>query len=145
MTAALSLSGIASANEMESFVDRMPRAYSGEFNPGGGQLQQTITMTFESVRALSDQKAEALGCAAYEVRRETMTLKVWMFVRLSDLRVEIWEQSPQGNTPLEAGGSQQGHLSEDLQRIDAQSISGEQGLLHLHAVSSAVCAPILSL
>jgi hypothetical protein len=142
MTAALSLSAAAGANEMESFIDRMPRAYSGEFVAGDGRVPQSITITFETVRALSDDKAEALGCAAYEAHRETTTLKVRMFVRLSDLRVEIWEESPQGNTPVE---SQQGHFSEDLQRIDAQSMLGQHEQLQLHAVASATCAPMLSL
>lgn len=144
-TAMLSLSDAVAANEMESFVDRMPRAYSGELSWGNDQPSQSIAMTFDSVRALSDQKAEALGCAAYEIRHETTTLKIRMFIRLSDLRVEIWEQSQQGNTPLEIGGSQQGHFSEDLQQIDARSIIGQRGHLQLHAVSSAVCAPMTSL
>jgi hypothetical protein len=50
---------------MESFVDRMPRAYSGEFRWGDGQPAQTPAITFDPVRALSDEKVEALGCAAY--------------------------------------------------------------------------------
>jgi hypothetical protein len=41
-----------------------------------------------------------------------------MLIRLSDLRVEIWEESPQGNTRIEADGDQQGHFSKDLRRID---------------------------
>jgi hypothetical protein len=142
---ALLFSASVSADEMESFVDRMPRAYSGEFRWGDDQPAQTIAMTFDSVRALGSQKAEALGCAAFEVRHQITKMKVRMFIRLSDLRVEIWEQSPQGNTRIEADGSQQGHFSEDLQQINAQSISGQHGHLQLRAVSSAVCAPVTSL
>jgi hypothetical protein len=145
LTAALSLSAAVGANEMESFVDRMPRAYSGEFRFSDDQPAQSIAMTFDEVRAISDQKAEALGCAGYEAGRETTKLKVRMFIRLSDLRVEIWEESPRGNTRIEAGGNQQGHFSEDLQRIDAQSVAGLHGRLQLRAVSSAVCAPMTSL
>ncbi len=145
MLAALLLSATVSANEMESFVDRMPRAYSGEFRWQDDQPTQNIAITFESVRALSDEKAEAIGCAAYETGHEITKLKVRMFIRLSDLQVEIWEQSPQGDTRFEADGSQRGNFSEDLMRIDAQSVSGRRGRLHLHAVASAVCAPVVSL
>jgi hypothetical protein len=141
-TATLSRSSVVGANEMESFVDRMPRAYSGEFRWGDGQPAQTIAITFDRVRALSDEKVEALVCRLWP--RDTK-LKVPMLVRLSDLRVEIWEESPQGNTRIEADGDQQGHFSEDLRRFDAQLTSGQRGHLQLRAVSSAVCAPITSL
>jgi hypothetical protein len=104
MTLALVLSASVSASEMESFIDRMPRAYSGEFRWGDDQPAQTIAMTFESVRSLGDQKAEALGCAAFEIRHQITKMKVRMFIRLSDLRVEIFEQSPQGDTRIEVDG-----------------------------------------
>ena len=64
-TTTLSRSSVVGANEVESFVDRMPRAYSGEFRWGDGQPAQTTAITFDPVRTLSDEKVEALGCAAY--------------------------------------------------------------------------------
>jgi hypothetical protein len=67
-----------------------------------------------------------------------------MFVRLSDLQMEIFELSPEGSGSFETGGSHRGSLSEDLQRIDAQwttTANGRQGQLHLRAASFLACAP----
>jgi hypothetical protein len=90
----------------------------------------------------------AAGCGAHEANRQVTKIPVRMLVRLTDLRVEILEQSAQGSTSFETAGSHRGNLSDDLQRIDAQwttRASGQRGQLHLRAVLSAVCAPAASL
>jgi hypothetical protein len=145
---ASSLLATVRATEMETLASRLPRAYAGEFIWDGDKAAENVTFIFESVRDLSDQKGEAVGCAAYETKRDVAKVKVRMFIRLSDLQVEIWEQSPQGDTQFETDGSHRGSLSEDLQRIDAQwttRITGRHGQLHLHAISSAICAPTVAL
>ena len=136
------------ATEMKDLTEKLPRAYFGEFLWDGDKVVQNVVITFESVRALNDRNAEALGCGAYEVGRQVTKIRVRMFVRLSDLQIEILELSPEGSTSFETNGSHRGTLSDDLQRIDAQwttSASGQRGQLHLRAASSAVCAPAASL
>jgi hypothetical protein len=136
------------ATEMEQLTEKLPRAYLGEFSWEGDKTLQNVVITFESVRALNDQNAEAVGCGSYEVNRQVTMIRVRMFVRLSDFYVEIVELSPQGDTTFETDGSHRGNLSKDLQRIDAQWTtrnSGQRGILHLRAASSAVCAPASSL
>jgi hypothetical protein len=145
--AGLFLSVAVRATEMDSFTEKMPRAYFGEFKWDDDKQIQNVAIVFESVRALSDQKAEAIGCGAYEVRLQVTKIKVRMFIRLTDLQVDIWESS-RGGTGFETDGSHRGNLSEDLQRIDAQwttNITGRRGQLHLRAVSSTVCEPVVSL
>ena len=146
--ATLLLVSIVRATEIKDLTERLPRAYFGEFLWDGDKVVQNVVITFESVRALNDQNAEALGCGAYEVGRQVTKIRVRMFVRLSDLQVEILELSPEGSSSFETNGSHRGTLSEDLQRIDAQwttSASGQRGQLHLHATSSAACAPAAAL
>jgi hypothetical protein len=136
------------ATEIETLVEKLPRAYLGEFLWDGDKTVQNVIITFESVRALNDQNAEAVGCGAYDVNGRVTKIGVRMFVALTDLAVEILEQSPEGNASFETDGSHRGHLSDDLQQIDAQwttSASGQHGQLHLRAASSAVCAPATSL
>jgi hypothetical protein len=148
VAANLFLVSIVRATEMKELTEKLPRAYFGEFLWDGDKAVQNVIITFESVRALNDQNAEALGCGAYEVGRQVTKIRVRMFVRLSDLQIEILELSPEGSTSFETNGSHRGTLSEDLQRIDAQwttSASGQRGQLHLRAASSAVCAPAASL
>jgi hypothetical protein len=67
-----------------------------------------------------------------------------MFVRLSDLQVEIFELAPEGNSSFETGGSHRGRLSQDFQRIDTEwttTSSGQRGELHLRALPAVTCAP----
>ncbi len=144
----LFLATIVHATEIEALTDKLPRAYLGEFSWDGDKTAQNVVITFESVRALNNQNAEAVGCGAYEVNRQVTKIRVRMLVRVSDLRVEILEQSPEGSASFETDGSHRGNLSEDLQQIDAQwttRASGQRGQLHLRAVPSAVCAPAASL
>jgi hypothetical protein len=148
VAASLLLVSIVRAAEMKELTEKLPRAYFGEFLWDGDKVVQNVVITFESVRALNDRNAEALGCGAYEVGRQVTKIRVRMFVRLSDLQVEILELSPEGSTSFETNGSHRGTLSEDLQRIDAQwttSASGQRGQLHLRATSSAACAPAAAL
>ena len=147
--AALSLlASAARAAEVTDLTQNMPRGYVGEFSWDGDRAIQNVVITLESVRALNDQNVEAMGCGSYEINRQVTMIKVRMFVRLSDLYVEIMELSPQGSTSFETDGSHRGNLSKDLQLIDAQWTtrgSGQRGQLHLRAASSAVCAPASSL
>jgi hypothetical protein len=145
--ASLFLAAAVRATEMDSFTEKMPRAYFGEFKWDDDKQTQNVAIVFESVRALSDQKAEAVGCGAYEVRLQVTKIKVRMFIRLADLQVDIWESARAG-AGFDTDGSHRGNLSEDLQRIDARwttNITGRRGQLHLRAVSSTVCEPAVSL
>src|SRR5258708_2826380 len=147
LTVSLFLTAVVRATEIESLTDKLPRAYVGEFTWDGDKTVQNVVITFESVRALSGQDAEAVGCGAYEANRRVTKIKVRMLVT-SDLQVEILEQSPQGSTSFETEGSHRGNLSSDLQRIDARwttRATGQRGQLHLRATTSAVCAPAASL
>jgi hypothetical protein len=145
--ASLFFTAAVRATEIESLTERLPRAFIGEFIWDGDKTVQNVVVTFEAVRALSGQDAEAVGCGAYEVNRQVTKIRVRMLVT-SDLQVEILEQSPQGNTSFETEGSHRGILSKDFQRIDAQwttRATGQRGQLHLRAAASAVCAPAASL
>jgi hypothetical protein len=148
MAASLFLASIVHAMEMEALTEKLPRAYVGEFSWDGDKTVQNVVVTFESVQALSGQNAEAIGCGAYETNRRVTKIRVRMFIKSSDLEVEILELSPEGSGSFETDGSHRGNLSEDLQRIDAQwttRASGARGQLHLRAASSAVCAPAAAL
>jgi len=146
--ASLLLASVVHAAEIEQLTDKLPRAYLGEFLWEGDKIVQNVVITLETVRALNDQNVEALGCGSYEVNRQVTMIRVRMFLRLSDLYVEIMELSPQGSGSFETDGSHRGNLSKDLQSIDTQWTtrgSGQRGELHLRAASSAVCAPASSL
>ena len=148
VVASLLFASIVHAMEIGQLTSQLPRAFIGEFMWEGDKTPQNVVITLESVRALNDQNAEALGCGSYEVNRQVTMIRVRMFVRLSDLYVEIMELSPQGSTSFETDGSHRGNLSKDLQSIDTQWTtrgSGQRGELHLRAASSAVCAPASSL
>lgn len=147
LVASLFLTAAVGATEIDSLTDKLPRAFIGEFTWDGDKSAQNVVITFDSVRALSGQDAEATGCGSYEVNRMVTKIKVRMLVT-SDLQVEILEQSPQGSASFETEGSHRGNLSKDLQRIDAQwktRATGQRGQLHLRAATFAVCAPATSL
>lgn len=142
--ASLMLGSVVHAADIKALTDNLPRAYIGEFLWDGDKAVQNVVFTFDRVRALNEQNAEASGCGAYRVGRQVTTIKIRMFVKLPDLRVEIFEQASEGGGAFETGGSHRGTLSNDLQRIDAQwttTASGQRGQLHLRAASSAVCEP----
>ena len=146
--ASLLLVSIAHAMEIGQLTGQLPRAFIGEFTWENDKTPQNVVITLESVRALNDQNAEALGCGSYEVNRQVTMIRIRLFVRLSDLYVELMELSPQGSTSFETDGSHRGHLSKDLQSIEADwttRSSGQRGKLQLRAASSAVCAPASSL
>jgi hypothetical protein len=146
--ASLFLAVAVQAAEMESLTDKLPHAYIGEFLWDGDKTVQNVVVTFDTVRAMDPQNAEALGCGSYQVNRQVTMIRVRMFVRLPDLTVEILELSPEGSGTFETDGSHRGKLSRDLQSIDAQwttRTSGQRGELHLRASPSAVCAPASSL
>ncbi|KJC33528.1 hypothetical protein UP09_34095 [Bradyrhizobium sp. LTSP885] len=144
----LLLASVVRAADIKDLTDKLPRAYIGEFQWDGDKTVQNLVITFDSVRALNEQNAEALGCGSYEAGRQVTKIRVRMFVRLSDLQIEIFERSPEGSGSFETDGSHRGKLSDDLQRIDAQwttTASGQRGQLHLRATSSAACEPAASL
>src|SRR3954469_22676450 len=150
MVAAASLlfASAVGAGEMSDLTRNMPRGYFGEFTWDGDKTIQNVVITFDTVRALNEQNAEAYGCGSYEVGRQVTTIKVRMFVRLSDLQVEIFELAPEGNSSFETGGSHRGKLSNDLQTIEAlwtTSATEQRGQLHLRAASSLTCAPAASM
>jgi hypothetical protein len=147
-TAGLLFGSAVRAADVTDLTQNMPRGYLGEFSWDGDGTIQNVVITLDSVRALNDQNVEAMGCGSYEINRQVTMIKIRMFVRLSDLFVEIMELSPQGSTSFETDGSHRGNLSKDLQSIDTQWTtrdSGQRGTLHLRAASSAVCAPASSL
>ena len=138
------LASTVHAADIKDLTDKLPRAYIGEFLWDGDKTVQSVVFTFDKVRALNEQNAEARGCGSYQVGRQVTTIRIRMFVKLPDLQVEIFEQSPEGSGTFETDGSHRGTLSSDLQRIDAQwttTASGQHGQLHLRAASSAVCEP----
>ncbi|WP_245313164.1 hypothetical protein [Bradyrhizobium macuxiense] len=142
------LVSVVHAADIQELTDKLPRAYIGEFLWDGDKTVQSVVFTFDKVRALNEQNAEASGCGSYQVGRQVTTIKIRMFVKLPDLQVEIFEQSPEGSGAFETGGSHRGTLSSDLQRIDAQwttTASGQRGQLHLRATTSAACEPAASI
>jgi hypothetical protein len=145
--ASLLFASAVRAADMTDLTQNMPRGYFGEFSWDGDRTVQNVVIIFDSVRALNEQNAEALGCGTYEVGRQVTKIKVRMFVRLSDLQVEIFELAPEGSASFETGGSHRGTLSNDFQQIDARWIttaSGQRGQLRLRAASSLTCAPAAS-
>jgi hypothetical protein len=147
LAASLLFASAVHAVEMKDLTQNMPRGYFGEFSWEGDRTVRNVVITLESVRALNEQNAEALGCGSYEVGRQVTKIRVRMFVRLSDLQVEIFELSPEGSDSFETGGSHRGKLSDDLQQIEAQwttTASGQRGQMHLRAAPSLTCAPASS-
>ena len=136
------------AADIKQLTEKLPRAYIGEFLWDGDTTVQNVVVTLDKVNALNEQNAEARGCGSYEVGRHVTKIGVRMFIRLSDLEVEIFEQSPDDGGAFETDGSQRGKLSDDLQQIDAQwttTASGKHGQLHLRAAASAACEPAAEL
>jgi len=149
MTAFLSCASALGASSEGSLINKLPHGYIGEFRWEGDETVQHVVISFDQVRMLTDESAEATGCGTYEVGRHVTKIKVQMLVNRSDLRVQILEQSPESSSNVTSGsfvtdGSHRGHLSRDLQQIDAQwtgASDGKRGRLHLRAAPSAVCAP----
>lgn len=144
VAASLMLISAVRAMDIKELTEKLPRAYLGEFLWDGDSTVQNIVITFDQVNALNEQNVEAFGCGTYEVGRQVTKIRVRMFVKLSDLQVEIFERSPEGNGTFETDGSHRGKLSDDLQRIDARwttTASGQRGELHLRAATSAACEP----
>ncbi|WP_050422990.1 hypothetical protein [Bradyrhizobium tropiciagri] len=146
--ASLMLNSAVRAADIKQLTEKLPRAYIGEFLWDGDTTVQNVVVTFDKVQALNEQNAEARGCGSYEVGRHVTKIGVEMFIRLSDLEVEIFERPPDGDGAFESEGSHRGKLSEDLQQIDAQwttTASGKHGQLHLRAATSAACEPAAEL
>src|SRR5689334_212334 len=101
VAASLLLISAVRAADIEQLTEKLPHAYIGEFLWDGDNTVQNIVITFDKVKALNEQNAEALGCGSYEVGRRVTKIGVQMFIRLSDLEVEIFERSPDGNGTFE--------------------------------------------
>ncbi|MCC8977683.1 hypothetical protein [Bradyrhizobium acaciae] len=145
---ALMLIPAVRAADIKEVTEKLPHAYIGEFLWDDDNTVQNVVITFDKVQALNEQNAEARGCGSYEVGRSVTKIGVQMFIRLSDLEVEIFERSPDGNGAFETEGSHRGKLSDDLQQIDAQwttTADGRHGQLHLRAAASAACEPAAAL
>ena len=146
--ASLLLASPVRAADITDLTRNLPRGFFGEFSWDGDRTVQNVVITLDSVRALNEKNVEALGCGSYEVGRQVTKIKVQMFVRLSDLQVEIFELSPEGNAAFETGGSHRGKLSKDFQRIEAQwttTASKQRGRMHLRAAPSLTCSPAASM
>ncbi|MES5484497.1 hypothetical protein QMZ05_17210 [Bradyrhizobium sp. INPA03-11B] len=142
--AGLVLMSAVRAADIKELTEKLPRAYIGEFVWDGDTAAQNVVITFDKVRPLNGQNAEARGCGSYETGRHVTKIGVQMFIRLSDLEVEIFERPPDSDGTFEAEGSHRGKLSQDLQQIDAQwttTATGKHGQLHLRAAGSAACEP----
>ena len=147
-SASVVLMSAVRAADIKQLTEKLPHAYIGEFLWDGDTTLQNVVITFDKVQPLNEQTAEAFGCGSYEAGRQVTKIGVRMFIRLSDLEVEIFERSPDGNGIFETDGSHRGKLSADLQQIDAQwttTSTGQHGQLHLRAATSAACEPAAEL
>jgi hypothetical protein len=63
LVASLLFASIVHAMEIGQLTSQLPRAFIGEFMWEGDKTPQNVVITLESVRALNDQNAEALGAA----------------------------------------------------------------------------------
>ncbi|MHC2254465.1 hypothetical protein ACVILK_004157 [Bradyrhizobium embrapense] len=148
VAAGLVLTCAARAADIKQLTEKLPRAYIGEFLWDGDSTVQNVVIAIDKVQALNEQNAEARGCGSYEAGRHMTKIDVQMFIRLSDLEVEIFERSPDGDAAFETDGSHRGKLSEDFQQIDAQwtsTASGKHGQLHLRASAKVACEPAQAL
>ncbi|MCC8951344.1 hypothetical protein ACVMIH_006155 [Bradyrhizobium sp. USDA 4503] len=148
VAASLMLASAVRAADIKQLTERLPHAYIGEFLWDGDTTVQHLVITFDKVQALNEQNAEARGCGSYEVGGHVTKIGVQMFIRLSDLEVELFERSPDDSGSFETEGSHRGKLSEDFQQIDAQwttTANGKHGQLHLRAAASAACEPAAEL
>jgi hypothetical protein len=142
--ASLLFASSVGAADIDELTRNLPRGFLGEFSWEGDPTVQNVVITFDSVRVLNGQNAEAFGCGSYEIGRNVTQIKVRMFVRWPDLNVEIFELAPEGNSSFETGGSHRGRLSKDFQRIDTEwttTSTGQRGAMNLRALPTATCAP----
>ena len=145
--ASVLLVSVVHAGEMSDLSQRMPRGYVGEFRWEGDRTAQNVVIVLDTLKSLNGQNVEGFGCGTYEVGRQVTKIRVRMLVRLSDLRVEIFELAPEGEGSFVTNGSHRGRLSKDLQQIDAEWIttdSGQRGELHMRALPAVTCAPASS-
>jgi hypothetical protein len=145
--ASLLLASVVHAGEMTDFTQKLPRGYVGEFRWEGDRTVQNVVIVLDELKTINGRNAEAFGCGTYEVGRQVTKIKVRMLVRLSDLQVEIFELAPEGEGSFVTNGSHRGKLSKDLQQIDAQwttTNDGQRGELHMRALPTVTCAPASS-
>jgi hypothetical protein len=143
MICSLSLAATAQTDNINALVANLPRGFVGDFRWDDGGGVQTVAIHFKSVRRVDAGHAEALGCGNYSMAGVVTSIDVKMQVTLPDLEVEIWESAPDRATFV-TDGSHRGHLSQDLDAIDAEwttRASGQRGRLRLRAAPAAQCAP----
>jgi hypothetical protein len=139
----LSLAYSAHASGIETLVEKIPRSYIGDFIWDRDKQAQNLAIQFNDIRALSDDKAEAVGCGVYEINGRVTDIKVRMFIRLRDLQIEMWESARDAGPNFQTDGSHVGKLSAGFQSIDATwttRLTGQHGQLHLQAAPHAECS-----
>jgi len=140
---ALPIAASGEAGDINAVVANLPRGFIGEFQWDDDRLIQNVAIRFKSVRRIDAEHAEALGCGNYNTAGIVTAIEVKMQVTLTGLAVEIWESAPDRATFV-TDGSHRGHLSPDLDAIDAEwttRLSSQHGRLRLRAAPAAQCAP----
>ena len=140
---ALPIAASGEAGDINAVVANLPRGFIGEFRWDDDRLVQNVAVRFKSVRRIDAEHAEALGCGNYNTAGIVTAIDVKMQVTLTGLAVEIWESAPD-RASFVTDGSHRGHLSPDLDAIDAEwttRLSVQHGRLRLRAAPAAQCAP----
>src|ERR1051325_1164692 len=115
----LSLAATAQTDDINALVANLPRGFVGDFRWDDGGAVQTVAIHFKSVRRVDAEHAEALGCGNYNMAGIVTSIDVKMQVTLPGLEVEIWESGPDRATFV-TDGSHRGHLTQNLDAIDAE-------------------------
>lgn len=145
VAAALALLGSAAAASERSVADDLRRSYAGSFKWDASSEIQSVVMSFRAVKGAGGDTVEAEGCGVYSSGEQMTTIRVKMSVHLPSLAVTIWELDPIDERGFVVNGSHEGHLSDDLQVIDAiwtTRETGEHGRLRLHAAPGVECEPL---
>ena len=144
IVAATFLSG-GSVSAERSVAAELPRGYVGDFKWDDSSVLQRVVFKFSTVAALDDNSLEARGCGLYEVGGQVTNIRVRMMVQLPALAVTISELDPIDDDDFVTDGRHEGHLSDDLQAIDAiwtTRETGEHGRLRLRAAPAVECEPL---
>jgi hypothetical protein len=139
------LLGFSAAATERSAADDLPRSYTGSFKWDDSSALQSVAMAFRSVTPVGGDILQAEGCGVYNGGGRITTIRVKMTVRLPSLAVTISELDPIDKRGFVVDGSHEGHLSDDLQVIDAiwtTRETGEHGRLRLHAAPGVECEPL---
>jgi len=69
VVASMLCASVLYAKDREALIDKLPRAFVGEFLWDGDTTVQNVVIRFDEVQPLDGESAEATGCGAYEVNR----------------------------------------------------------------------------